>query len=59
MECCNGFLDESPVYFDIIPPTAITLLFSSDWKNLSTIGFKIKLQSFIIFIQKDLSDSIL
>lgn len=40
MECCNRFLDESPVYFDIIP-IAISLLFSSDWKNLSTIGFKV------------------
>lgn len=53
MECCNSFLDESPVYFDIIP-IDITLLFSSDWKNLSTIGFKIKLPSFDIFIHKTL-----
>lgn len=53
MECCNSFLDESPVYFDIIP-IAITLLFSSDWKNLTTIGFKIQLPSFIILIQNTL-----
>lgn len=53
MECCNSFLDESPVYFDIIL-IAITLLFSSDWKNLTTIGFKIQLPSFIILIQKTL-----
>lgn len=44
MECCNSFLDESPVYFDIIP-ISITLLFSSDWKNLSTIGSKINHQN--------------